>query len=902
MRNVLPLVLVSLLLVLAPSADAAAQASEPPCAACLTLVVTPAQALALPPELHGLRVLVAAAPAALAGTRPALDDTSRRGGRPGLLIRGLPELSRLPDAPWATVNMVVLDISPADARQDAAALAFTVKTLLTAIRGAAGGAVDLGLAGAVDEDLSREVTAYADFIVHPRPPPAPGGLPVWGVTSGGLAGALEATRTPGIAGWLWRLPDDPLEAARASAAAARAARWLVPGLVTPSSVDVRCGGRPAVSFLDPQTLDTIAVAECAPSDPIAVNPDEPGVERVAVSEGTSLIRVPAPGAPDRFASGVDVVAARRLTVGEVIAAHQAAVARQAVLVENRISHGTLSLAFEAPGFPAPVTISAETTMFVAGETTELAQERILVNGIEFGGGVPRLPIIEPERVSSPPLTITLSDLYTYRLEGTEVLERGGASVPAYIVAFRPLVQTVPAFRGRAWIAQDSFAVLRVSAVQTGLRGAIVASEQTDDFVEAAPGLWALARSDVRQLYEGAGHRTPIHRVLELREHAFNVPDFAARQQAAYRSDAVMLRETPDGFRYLRRDRPAESPAGAAALIEPVVADRASRVRTFIGGAIVDPNITRPLPFAGLSYVDFDLFGTGAQLNAFFGGTYAQAAFSVPALAGTRWQLAGRAFGIASSYHDRSFLQGRELYEENIQQRPAHLSVWAVRSLTPRVSLRLGYELDYTAFSRADTTAAAYVVPADQVLHGARVAIDVQRAGWSLSTWWNPAARTGWRRWGWEGSVAARDTFQRYGAHLTRATVLSPGLTLRTEAAWMAGEGLDRFSRYTFGTFDNRLRGYPAALIRYDRGGVVRGALAWSPGRLVRLGAFLDSAYVRDPGFGPRGRSYTGIGAAVEAPAPFGTLVAAEWGFGMRGITRDGGTGTHVVRISAFKVF
>ena len=37
------------------------------------------------------------------------------------------------------------------------------------------------------------------------------------------------------------------------------------------------------------------------------------------------------------------------------------------------------------------------------------------------------------------------------------------------------------------------------------------------------------------------------------------------------------------------------------------------------GAIVDPNISRPLPFAGLSYVDFDLFGTGTQFNGFFGG-------------------------------------------------------------------------------------------------------------------------------------------------------------------------------------------------------------------------------------------------------------------------------------------
>ena len=46
----------------------------------------------------------------------------------------------------------------------------------------------------------------------------------------------------------------------------------------------------------------------------------------------------------------------------------------------------------------------------------------------------------------------------------------------------------------------------------------------------------------------------------------------------------------------------------------------------------------------------------------------------------------------------------------------------------------------------------------------------------------------------------------------------------------------------------------------------------------------------------------GIGAAVEAPAPFGTLVAVEWGYGFRGVNADGRRGTHVVRVSGYKVF
>ena len=95
---------------------------------------------------------------------------------------------------------------------------------------------------------------------------------------------------------------------------------------------------------------------------------------------------------------------------------------------------------------------------------------------------------------------------------------------------------------------------------------------------------------------------------------------------------------------------------------PAISGRADRVRTIAGGVIVDPNISMPLPFAGFSYVDFDFLGSGSQMNAFFGGTYGQLAFSAPSVARTRWQLGGQAFAIASSYNDRSFEHGREQYE------------------------------------------------------------------------------------------------------------------------------------------------------------------------------------------------------------------------------------------------
>ena len=149
---------------------------------------------------------------------------------------------------------------------------------------------------------------------------------------------------------------------------------------------------------------------------------------------------------------------------------------------------------------------------------------------------------------------------------------------------------------------------------------------------------------------------------------------------------------------------------------------------------------------------------------------------------------------------------------------------------------------------------------------------------------------------------SHSAYQRFGASVLRSQALSPRLTTRIEAAVMAGRDLDRFSRFAFGTFDNRLHGYPSALVRYDHGGVVRTGLAWTAAKALRLDMFGDTAEVHDPGFGRGLRNYTGFGAAVEAPAPFGTLIAVEWGFGVQGLDAQGRRGTQVVRISGYKVF
>ena len=217
-------------------------------------------------------------------------------------------------------------------------------------------------------------------------------------------------------------------------------------------------------------------------------------------------------------------------------------------------------------------------------------------------------------------------------------------------------------------------------------------------------------------------------------------------------------------------------------------------------------------------------------------------------------------------------------------------------------MRTGYELDVTSFARASSTARAFRIPATSVVHGFVGALEAQRDAWTLQAWWNPSRRQGWRAWGRPGDYSPRHhDFQRYGVTVSRTVSLRPALASRVETAWMSGRDLDRFSRYSFNSFDNRLHGYPTASIRYDRGAVLRSVT--SVGRRgLRLDGVADLALVRDRGFGDAYRGYPGTGAAVELPGPLRSLVSLEWGYGFNGTRERGGKGTQTIRVTGYRMF
>jgi hypothetical protein len=138
--------------------------------------------------------------------------------------------------------------------------------------------------------------------------------------------------------------------------------------------------------------------------------------------------------------------------------------------------------------------------------------------------------------------------------------------------------------------------------------------------------------------------------------------------------------------------------------------------------------------------------------------------------------------------------------------------------------------------------------------------------------------------------------------LGRTVIAAPRLLLRAEVSALGGRHLDRFSRYSFDGFENRLAGYPLASVRFDRGLVAHGLVTWQARPALRLQALADAARVRDAGFGLDGRTLVGWGAGLEATLPGRALLSVEWGYAPQGLDRDGGRGTQTLRLTAYRIF
>lgn len=587
------------------------------------------------------------------------------------------------------------------------------------------------------------------------------------------------------------------------------------------------------------------------------------------------------GVGDLVTERTDVAAKRELSADEIVARHQQARAAQDRLLATYVANVRMQQHFRPTSTDPGFDVVTDNRYFSDREGVEWEELSFSVNGTKWGADRPPFPLLQPEKVLTPPLDLALTNDYRYRLEG--VTDVGG--VRCYAVRFDPLTSSVTHYRGTVWIDTATFRRVKLQATQTGLSAPVVSNEETVRFASVGQvngrDIYLPDESVSQQIVLIAGRNILVEKSSTFRDYELNPSDFGGRRLEARRGSRIMYRETDRGIRYFVKEGDTR-----------VVSDRATTsAKAMAMGATIDPSYGFPLPMFGINYLDFELGGDrDAQLALLFAGVLALGNVQRPKLWGTPLDGSVDFFAIAVPGSDKLYDARGEREAERVLTWPLSAGANLGWQFTSFQKLSAQYQFRFDGYLHDRTTAEDYVTPSTTTTHGLGGAYEYRRGGYSVvanAAWFG---RASWRPWGpADALVESPQTYTKYSLGVTKEYFLSVFSKLRVNAAWFGGERLDRFSKYQFGLFDEtKVHGVPASGVRFGELAMLRGSYSFNVFEQYRFDIFLEGAVGRDKDASrPLGAArvatsdpwlpITGLGAAFSLRAPWNTILRADVG-------------------------
>ncbi len=607
------------------------------------------------------------------------------------------------------------------------------------------------------------------------------------------------------------------------------------------------------------------------------------------------------------AERVEVSSEREIPVEEILRRLQAFDDAQERKVEHFRATNTTHLRFQATAGAAgtfEATLEGD-FFFRRGQGYDWAWQNFYVNGVRWRGKtLPEIPLIQPEKAAAMPLTIELSKRYSYRLRGSETVD----GRDCWVVEFRPVAEAQAEaeklFRGAVWVDKQIFARVQTRAVQLGLEGEVLSNEETVSFrpvdAQGQPAAWGpegyfLPLTTVaQQILSILNTTTVVERQIQLSNVAINGPDFEAQRQVVLDSEATMVRDTPAGMRYLVKEE------GVA---ERTVKEGFDTSKLFaIGGVFYDDSLDFPLPLAGLNYFSFDFRGTGAQVNAFFGGALATLDYAQPRFRGSKFDVGADAFVFAFPTSNTLFRDDIESKTEEIESTQGNVSLIAGHPLGHFFKAELEYELGYENFRSTDDTASDFVLPEDTLTHTLQLSGRFSRSGYQLGLEASYSKRQKWEPWGLPGNTEfepEQEDYLRWEVQASKSFYLPRFQRFAVEVDAFGGTDLDRFSKYQFGFFGGtRVHGYQSDRVRAEEGYAAHLSYGFEVGELFRLEAVGDAAWATDETSGLDNELLAGVGLVGQFMGPWQTLIQVDVGTPVAG--PDDGLVAYIVFLKLFK--
>lgn len=605
---------------------------------------------------------------------------------------------------------------------------------------------------------------------------------------------------------------------------------------------------------------------------------------------------------------VEVGRVRDPSVEEILARHQEVAVASAARVESVLADARIDFHYTVAGSGASIDVAYDSHYMWDKETgAEFEYVAMYINGARWTREkMPDLPLIQPEKVLTPPLKIAMGRQYAYRLEGRARV--GGR--PAWRISFKPRDATATRYGGTAWIDRETYRLLKQSVVQTGLQAPVLASEETTLYAaNAVPGggqAYLPRRTTGQQQWNVAGTNFLVNREVRFTNIRINEPDFSEQRQAAYASPHQILRDTDKGLRYL-------VPAADG---ERVVSDEVrTRSLFLVGGGFHNEALDSPIPFIGIDYFDYDFLGRGQQINLFLAGAANLITWADPALGHSRLDLSADLSLVGFASADRFFVEGVEREGAEIKSRSQALSVTLGVPLGRFLKFRGTYGLRYENFQAGEDMAADFIQPEDTLIQSGNLELQWNRRGFTATADVTGSYRVDWEVWGDPGVgsdlIGSRvvdfsddhQDYTRWSFSLSQDIFLKAFQKLRLSATWLDGSDLDRFSRYQFSFFGEklRLRGFSGSGVRFDQGVLARLRYTFNLADVVTFDAGVDHGRVENLVGGEGYQDHTGIGFAGKFLGPWGLIVKVEYGYALRSDI-DAVEGEQEVQLLFLKIF
>jgi len=610
-----------------------------------------------------------------------------------------------------------------------------------------------------------------------------------------------------------------------------------------------------------------------------------GFTDVEGGAGSLLLRNPRTGAERRwrFVQGawagveaprdrheVQVTARDAYDVGALLARVRAERLREALAVRTLEADLAVDLHVQAPQGPGSDLGFRFRSFQAAGEPEETLQKEVLLNGVraKLKGGL-QLPIVESRTSLAPPAALTLTERYRYR-------DGGDAGAGRRRILFEPADGDATLHAGSLLVEEASGRILEERSSRSGLPGMVKSETRTLTYGEAAPGIWRLEKAVIYERWVGGGGVTQARRTLAYSGFTVNGPEFGEHRLEARRSEGTMLRSTPDGLRYLSRQKDGTRKTEE----KPRTSGR------FIGGILLfDPTLPLPvIPLAGLAYFDFDAWGKGIQVSGLTAGIFNTGQISIPNVGAGFDFAASTAFSFLSGT-ERPVRNGHLVDGEGVGRRAGNLLLALGHDLGSGFRLQGRMNLRHDHYSRpwrGQSWTEGFVLPPSGWTREATGELSWLRSGFQLKGHYGEGRRPE-GVFGLPGSLRElKGSYTRWGGSAGYDHELGRGSWLHGEAGFAGGRGFDRFQALDVGGTGGsvRIAGIRNNAITADRLTYAKGGLVLPSGPRLRVTVGLDHAWLRSL---DDQRTYQVTGLAVAGDLPgfwWFTAVRVDLGVGL----------------------